>query len=578
EKYAEALADFERIERSPKVNNVNSNVKILRNRGLAYKELYRFKEALMDLTNALAIESKSTTYRHRSQVYFTLKQMELSMKDANRALELDPHDSIAEELRNKIFSRSKQFDKALNGLNKALKVNPQNSNALTERGGVFLLMERYDEALRDLNLAIKYQPQNFMALLIRSKVNRIQGNYNLSLADLCEAIKVAPHNSRLYRNRGKVYTLLNEFDKAVADLDRSMSMENESHVSALKYRGISYSKLGRYREAIVDFNEVLKKKPSNPKIYYNRGETYYLLSELELALHDLNKSLEYEEDLKSLKLRSLILERMKEFERSRVDVDRILAAEPNNTPMLAKRAELNERLKKFQDCINDLSNIIKLVPQDAQALKFRGRMLVKMCRYEEALKDFNKLLEVDGNDVEVIGLRAEVDQRLGNHEKALNDLKDGIDNKPGDKRWLLVVRGGILREQGKFEDALYDLNAAICIPPPETQFDLEDGNNKNVARFEIINENNQIVDGSSSLGTSEEAKVRAMALCYRGAIMRKLGKTDDALDDLNKALSIDPYISLALCERSSILRDNDKYDEAWGDLEMVLNNYDDFDE
>ncbi|CAG8460259.1 11249_t:CDS:2 [Acaulospora morrowiae] len=573
EKYAEALSDFEKIERLIGLNDVNADPKILRNRGLAHKGLNRFKEALTDFTNALAIEKKSSTYRHRAHVYFILKQLEQSIGDAEKALELDPQDTLAEDLHNRILSRLKRFDKALEGLKKALNANPQNVNALTERGGVYLSMKRYSEALNDLNLAISYQPKNFMALLTRAKVYRIQESYQLSLVDLNNAINVEPHNARLLRNRGKVYTLLNEYNKSIADLDRSMSMEKEPHTSALKYRGISYSKLGKYHEAISDFNNVLNMKPSNSTVYYHRGKTYYHLSEFDNALEDLNKSLEYEENLESFRLRSMIYEQTQEFEKSRSDLDRILSAEPNNTSVLSKRAELNERLKQFQDCVNDLSSVMKLAPQNARALNSRGRMLVRLCRYEEALRDFNKLLEMNENDVETIGLRAEVYQRLGKYEEALNDLKDGIANKPGSKRWLLVVRGGILREQGKFEDALNDINAAIDLPPPTTL--KHDLTFSNVAQ-----------PGTSKKGTlcgtpearQEEDKVHAMALCYRGAIMRKMGKTDDALDDLNKALNMDPYNSLALCERSAILRDNDKYDEAWGDLEMVLSNYDDFDE
>ncbi|RHZ64066.1 hypothetical protein Glove_326g36 [Diversispora epigaea] len=586
-KYNEAQLDIEKLikneEGTKLLKNEGSNLnkaKILKLRGIMFKGLGRFKEAREDFTKALEIKEKASTYRYRSQIHVVLKNLDAALNDLNAALELDHNDKEADTLRNKVLSQLKKFNEALTGLNKTLVSNPYDISALTERGCVYLSMKRYDEALTDLNRALQSQPKTVRALLIRAKVYRIRNDFSLSLEDLNTALQVEPRNAQLVRNIGKVYTLKNDHDKAISNLERSISIE--PHASALRYRGISNSKLGNYQNSIKDFNQVLIMKPSNSNVYYDRGETYYKLSNYSESLGDLNKSLEYDENINSHKLRAKVYEQLKEYEKSRNDLDHVIDAFPTDTKSIFSRAQMNENLKKYQDSISDLSKVITIEKHlnnnnninnnnnnnnsiHKAAVKFRGKLFMKLSRYEEALKDFNELLEIDENDIEAIGLRAEVYQLLENDTLALVDLDNGIKNKQGNKCWLFVIRGGIYRNQKKFDEALEDLNKVMII-------------NKFLSTEENNSGNKRGKEEKIENSNSYDLKAHATALCYRGSIMRELNKAEEALHDLNESLRIEPFNPLALCERSSIFRDSGRYDQAWEDLETILDGEEDDDD
>lgn len=69
------------------------------------------------------------------------------------------------------------------------------------------------------------------------------------------------------------------------------------NIHALHNRGISFERLSRYKEAINDFQKVIKIDPQNANAYFNRGCCYDSIGEIDLAISDYSIALEL--DLKS---------------------------------------------------------------------------------------------------------------------------------------------------------------------------------------------------------------------------------------------------------------------------------------
>ena len=81
--------------------------------------------------------------------------------------------------------------------------------------------------------------------------------------------------------------------------DYTASIKRSKNAGVLSKRGRCYLDIGNYNDAISDYSEIVKHRPT-AIIYYNRGRVYYeqhLHSDkkketLELALEDFNKSIE----------------------------------------------------------------------------------------------------------------------------------------------------------------------------------------------------------------------------------------------------------------------------------------------
>lgn len=84
---------------------------------------------------------------------------------------------------------------------------------------------------------------------------------------------------------------LGRYKEAIADYDAVVSLD-PNNVHAYHNRGISYDKLGHFEAAIDDFNRVIQLEPANSVAYFNRGSTYDSLGMHDAAIADFGRALE----------------------------------------------------------------------------------------------------------------------------------------------------------------------------------------------------------------------------------------------------------------------------------------------
>jgi tetratricopeptide (TPR) repeat protein len=124
--------------------------------------------------------------------------------------------------------------------------------------------------------------------------------------------------------------------------------------------------------------------------------------------------------------------------------------------------------------------------------------------------------------------RASASGEQGRYEEALDDLNRALELEPNNVH-ALWNRGEIYRLLGRYDEALDDLNRALKLEPNNVH-----------------------------------------ALDNRGVTYRMLGRYDEALDDLNRALKLEPNNVFALWNRGEIYRLLGRYKEALRDLNRAL--------
>ena len=83
--------------------------------------------------------------------------------------------------------------------------------------------------------------------------------------------------------------LLGKYNEAIADFNKSIEL-NPKNETVYNNRGSVYNELGNYNEAIADFNKSIELNPKNADVYARRGYVYNKLGNYNEVIVDYNKS------------------------------------------------------------------------------------------------------------------------------------------------------------------------------------------------------------------------------------------------------------------------------------------------
>ena len=205
---------------------------------------------------------------------------------------------------------------------KALKLLPDMPKALMQLGllnapGPFGSKRFRERAIKFFSMAIQLKPNyaaafnnramNFYDLmyeyqfLIKNKdyIKKSKSNFRIAVTDLTEAIRIRPFDAVYYVNRGIFYSNLEEYKEAVEDFSNAIHYASDALKDGLikegilifTLRGKAYTELKDYNKAIDDFSESLHLKPEHDKTLLLRGKAYFLAGEKEKAKEDITEYL-----------------------------------------------------------------------------------------------------------------------------------------------------------------------------------------------------------------------------------------------------------------------------------------------
>ncbi len=143
--------------------------------------------------------------------------------------------------------------------------NPRNADYLVNRGWAQLEGGRPREARADFNAALKIVP---WAVISRGRAFEDSGQYDEAIAAHSRMLEIFPDDPMLLEERCRVRAKAGkELEAALADCNRALKLSPRSPRSA---RAFLYLRLGRYAEAIADYNASLEDLPL-PYLLFGRG-------------------------------------------------------------------------------------------------------------------------------------------------------------------------------------------------------------------------------------------------------------------------------------------------------------------
>lgn len=150
----------------------------------------------------------------------------------------------------------------------------------------------YSEAIALLSHLIDRHPDNAIDYNNRGLVYFQSGQLLRAIADYDKAIQLDPQLASAYNNRANFYAAKGHLAVALFDYDRALDL-NPSYVRGWINRGITLRDLKRYEEAIENFDVASHLGQLQGNIYAERGRTYHLWGDWNLAIADYGRALAY---------------------------------------------------------------------------------------------------------------------------------------------------------------------------------------------------------------------------------------------------------------------------------------------
>jgi tetratricopeptide (TPR) repeat protein len=407
------------------------------------------------------------------------------------------------------LAQKQRWPEALAEYRLALVLRPSCAEAWA---GIAQVLDRDNKSQATLALdeALRADSTCSSALLMRAERSLQQGQAAEAFADLNLALRSKPNHPRALRVRGQLYLQQNQIEEALKDFSQYVAAQ-PNDAEAYRLRGNVYMQQGDQEKAIQDFSQVIRLDNKDVKTLLQRAKLYEasnLPEKRTKAIDDYSRAIQLEPKNSEARLsRAELLFDLQRYRECQVDIGWILQENPQHQQALLIGGLCGLRTRRYSQAVADLRKLTTLNSQHYNAWKYLGFAYESLELYPEAVQCYSRMLQLREGDGNALMYRASAYDGMDRPKEALADADAALAQASHDDSEILRVRGTILYHQDKWREAEADFAKAIEIRPHMKNYWIERANAR-----------------------------------------RRLGKLEEALSDLDRALELD--------ERSDV---NNKY-------------------
>jgi len=331
----------------------------------------------------------------------------------------------------------------------------------------------------------------------------------------------------------------------------------------LNQRGNALRQLGRYEEALANYDRALALRADYDAARYNRGSVLLELKRPDEALACLDQVLDRNpNDAEALSVRGNTLRDLGRLEEALASYERALAVEPAAVPTLVNRGNVLMELDRREEAVMSYDRALARAPDNVGAVLGRGDALLELKHPEAALASYERALGMRPNDILTQYRLANVLLGLNRPEEALAAYNQALAIAPPVAGGL-NNRGNALRQLRRYDEALASYERALALDPSYAEAALNRGN--------VLHDLQRPQEALASYERALALRPDDVgALFNRGNVLQALKQLEEALASYDRALQLAPNHTQALCNRGNVLLALQRPQEALGSYERVL--------
>jgi tetratricopeptide (TPR) repeat protein len=258
-----------------------------------------------------------------------------------------------------------RLEEAAQGFERLLLQDPLHAEGLFMLSGIRLQTGREEEAILGLRQVTALRPGSAPVHAVLGAALMETGRLAEALESLDQAVTLSPSDSGAAYNRALCLMALGREPEAVEALGRAIELDPSLPAEVRHWRGEALNRLGRYAEALADFDAALALRPDFEDARHGRGVCLLGLERLEEAL---------------------------------VVFDAVLRTRPDDVEAWLNRGVTLQLTRRLEEAVQSFERAGELRPDFGEAHHNRGLALGELNRCEEAITAFDLALQSPSSD------------------------------------------------------------------------------------------------------------------------------------------------------------------------------------
>lgn len=470
-------------------------------RARAFLEQGNIERAMDDLESAAThAPGSGQAFAVRASVHYQEGHYQRAVDDLQKALERQPQDPQFRLQLAEAYASQGKHVLAIETLTGIIEQHPELAVAWGMRGVSHLALDEYDETIEDCTQAIDSGLQLPQIYFTRAAAHQFSGAHELALPDLETALELDPQHAGARNSRGLIHLQDGDYEAAVDDFTAAIAQSPDWAIPYF-HRGNAHAEMGQTREAIADYEAATRLMPGLAAAHTNRGIMRLQLHDESKALEDFDAAIKQDAGFAPAYFeRAAQRLHQGDAHGALQDLNQVLTDDPNFTPAYYTRAQAWRACGDLQRAVADLDELIRRCPTLTAAYTARGAMWTEQGDLKRGAQDFQEAIQLDP-------------------ERA-----DEIINRQ------LLAESRYYQEQCDFESAVARASEIIARDAEYwAAYETRAAAHWYAQQFvEALEDYNLLIDRHPQLNA---------IYAYRGQVYAELGEFEEALTDLDRALS-----------------------------------------
>lgn len=364
-------------------------------------------------------------------------------------------------------------------------------------------------------------------------------------------------NAFFYLGRARGWLKQLEFDKSQADVSEAQRLDPRN-ARAFFVRAKICEEQQRRDEELANYDRAVELDPRDPIPVAERGRIWAQRGNYDRAIADLDAAIALRPTAFYLWTgRGWCRLKKGDYDRALADCAEAIQRKPGDAYAFSLRAAIFLRRREYDEALLDAAEAIRLDPKMAYGYAVRGEALAAQGKLDEALTDFDESIRLDARDSQPYVARGRVHLLKRQYDKAVLDLSQAIALQGGSAE-LYYNRAAAWANLGDSANAIVDFGECLKLEPQVVEAYVHRGELRIDSSLDEALE-----DFQAALRVNPR---HVGALINRADVWSRKDESQKALDDLAAAISINPNESEAYRQRAEIHTSRREFDAAIEDL------------